>query len=407
MKILVIAQYFWPEGFRINELTSNLVKRGHEVTVLTGIPNYPEGHYFKGYGISGPLTENYEGARVVRAPLVSRGNSRGARLALNYLSFAMSACLVGFLRCRDKYDVIFVYEPSPITVGLPAVFLRALRKIPVVFWVQDLWPESLVATGAVRSPRILSWVGRMVKFIYDRCDRILVQSRAFRPEIEKFGVDPARIEYFPNSAEAFFQSHSLQAATLPALPAGFRVMFAGNIGAAQDFGTILAAAEKLKGDPQIQWVILGDGRMRGWVEGEIKKRGLSQCFHLLGRFPVEAMPQFFAQADAMLVTLKDEPIFAMTIPAKVQSYLACGRPIVAAVGGEGARVVTEAGAGVSCSAESPEGLADAVLALYRASTSERAEMGRRGQRYFEENFESQKLVVRLEGWMHELAGKSV
>ncbi|MCP4372429.1 MAG: glycosyltransferase family 4 protein, partial [Deltaproteobacteria bacterium] len=186
------------------------------------------------------------------------------------------------------------------------------------------------------------------------------------------------------------------------MPEGFCVTFAGNIGAAQDFSTILNASERLKGHKDIHWVIIGDGRKFNWIQKEIIKIGLSKTVHLLGRYPSESMPRFFALSDALLVTLKKEPIFALTIPSKVQSYLACGKPIIAGLDGEGARVVQEAGAGLACPAENPKALAESVLTLYNMSLREREEMGKKGRSYFEKHFEREMLLDRLEGWMKEL-----
>ena len=187
------------------------------------------------------------------------------------------------------------------------------------------------------------------------------------------------------------------------MPEGFCVTFAGNIGAAQDFGTILYAAERLKDHTEINWVVIGDGRMFSWVQRQVIERNLSKTVHLLGRYPAEAMPRFFALSDVLLVTLKKEPIFALTIPSKVQSYLACAKPIIAALDGEGASVVEEAGAGVNCPAENPEALADAVLKLYNMSRRERKDMGQKGRSYFKKHFEREMLLDRLEGWMKELS----
>jgi glycosyltransferase involved in cell wall biosynthesis len=339
---------------------------------------------------------------VVRVPLLPRGRGNGLRLALNYLTFALAATILAPLRCREAYDCILVYEPSPVTVCIPAVAMRALKHAPLLFWIQDLWPESLSATGAVKSPWILRLVEKLVRYLYRRSDRILIQSRAFAAPITAMGADAARIRYFPNSAESLYKPHAVKAQSGSNLPVGFRVMFAGNIGAAQNFETILAAAELLKAETAIQWLVLGDGRLREWVTREIDKRGMQTTFHLLGRHPTEAMPGFFAQADAMLVTLRKEPIFALTLPAKVQSYLACAKPIIAALDGEGARVVADAGAGIAVPAEDPVALANAVRALAQLSVDERQAMGARGRIYFEQHFEREMLLSRLEGWMQEL-----
>ena len=400
MNILIVTQYFWPENFRINDLATGLAERGHTVTVLTGKPNYPSGKFFPGYGFLGRAREIYGQITVHRVPLFPRG--QGAwRLALNYFSFAISATLLGPWRCRDHYDAILVYEPSPITVGLPALWLKRLRRAPVFFWVQDLWPESLSATGTVRSPVILRWVGRMVRFIYRGCDRILIQSRAFRQSIESMGVASERILYFPNSAEDHYRPVSIDyiARKDAGWPEGFVVLFAGNIGAAQDFDTIVHAAELLKAQRDIHWVIVGDGRMRAWVEHTVAERGLASNFHMFGQHPVESMPRYFSMADVMLVTLRREPIFALTIPSKIQSYLASSRPIVAALDGEGAAVITEAGAGLTVSAEDPVALAQAVLKMAQMVPDERDDMGVKGRRYFEENFQRDMLIGRLLDWL--------
>ena len=408
MHVLVVTQYFWPETFRINDLVSGLIERGHGVTVLTAIPNYPEGSFFKGYGFFKNRSQDYLGAKLVRVPIIPRGKGRGVNLALNFLSFVVSACLFAPFRCRDAYDVIFIFEPSPVTVALPALLLKKLFKIPVMFWVQDLWPESLAATGAVSSRMILDKVAEMVKFIYRRCDKILITSKSFRESIEKHCGDPERIAFFPQSAEEVFQpiAEKRSIAALEPVPSGFWLMFAGNIGAAQDFQTLMAAAEKLKDHRDIHWLIVGDGRMRGWAESAANERGLQGNFHFLGRHPMEAMPAFFSCADALLVTLKKEPIFALTIPAKIQSYLACGRPVIAALDGAGASVIADAGAGYTCPAENSELFAQAVLNMYQTPKAEREKMGMSGRAYYESNFGRDMLLDKLELWMKELVATS-
>ncbi len=397
MKVLVLTQYFWPENFRINDVVEGLATRGHEVTVYTGLPNYPGGRYFPGYGFFGPLRERFGQVPVHRAPLFARGAGGRMRLALNFVSHALFATVLAPWLARGAFDAILVYEPSPITIGIPARALRALKRAPVLFWVQDLWPESLDATGALRNRAVLGAVSALVRWIYRGCDRVLVQSRAFEDAVARHGVPRDRIVYLPNSAEAFYRR--VEVPRDRALPEGFRVMFAGNIGVSQDFPSILRAAELLRNHRDIHWIVLGDGRMRGWVESEIAARGLGATVHLLGAHPAESMPHWFAQADVMLATLRREPLFAITIPSKIQSYLACARPVIAAVDGEGARVVKEAGAGWTVPAQDPQALADAVLAASRVDRSELKAMGDRAQNYFREHFERESLLSRLESVM--------
>jgi glycosyltransferase involved in cell wall biosynthesis len=403
LKVLIVTQYFWPENFRINDLAQGLVKIGHDVTVLTGQPNYPSGRFFEGYRFGGRARETFQGIQVVRVPLLARGNGRTIRLLLNYLSFALFASLLGPLRCSGSADIILVYEPSPVTVGLPALVMKAVKKAPLMFWVQDLWPESLSATGAVRSLWILARVTGLVRFIYRGCDRVLVQSRAFVDRVRGLGVLPDRILYFPNSAEGLYRPVTREeVCSGEALPDGFRIMFAGNIGAAQSFATILSAAETLRDHHRIHWIILGEGRQSDWVRQEITRRRLERSVHMLGQHPMESMPEWFARADVLLVTLKSDPIFALTIPSKIQSYMACGRPILAALDGEGARVVKEACAGLVVSAEDAAALAEAVLHMSNMPLSEREMLGQNGRRYFLQEFDRDTLLARLDSWMKEL-----
>ncbi len=391
MKLLILSQYFWPENFRINDVAEGLASRGHSVTVYTALPNYPSGKFFQGYGAWGPFTGDFHGVKVRRVPIMPRGKGGSFRLALNYLSHAfMASVLAPFL--NGRFDAILVYEPSPMTIGIPARVLRALKGVPLVFWVQDLWPESLSATGAVRSRAALALVDGLIKWIYRGCDRVLVQSEAFIASVEAHGVPRERIRYLPNSAEAFYRK--LPAERQP----GFCVMYAGNIGAAQDFPTILAAAERV---PDVRWIIIGDGRMREWVESEIGRRGLRNV-QLLGQRPSEEMPRYFAQADVLLATLRREPIFAYTIPSKIQSYLACGRPVIAAIEGEGGRIIRSAGAGWAVPPEDPAALAEAVLAASRLERSELDAMGNRGEAWFRSHFEREQLLTRLEGFLQEV-----
>jgi glycosyltransferase involved in cell wall biosynthesis len=404
MRLLVVTQYFWPENFRINDLVVELCRKGHDVTVLTGWPNYPEGKVFDAYRQNPTQYANFEGARLVRVPLLPRARG-GMRLILNYLTFAVSASVLGLWRLRgQKFDAILVYEPSPITVGLPGAVMRAVKHAPMALWVLDLWPETLKAMGVVKSEWLLRLVGRLVSFIYQRCDLILAQSRSFIPRIRQYAGQVRRVEYFPSWAESVFDGSVVEAAPeVPSIPGGFTILFAGNIGEAQDFPAILNAAQFLKEHAHIRWLIVGDGRMGDWVNQEVIARGLENCVQLFGRFPVERMPSFFCHADALLVSLKDEPIFAMTIPGKLQSYLASGVPVIAMLNGEGAELLSQAGAGLSCAAGDSVGLAQVVLRMVGMKEAERFAMGQRGKALYAKEFERQFLLGRIEGWLLDLA----
>ncbi|MCP3924087.1 MAG: glycosyltransferase family 4 protein [Desulfobacterales bacterium] len=407
MHILIISQYYWPENFRINELSLSLKDKGHKITVLTGKPNYPEGKFYEGYGFFKKKKEIYRGINIERVPIIPRGKGGGLRLILNYISFVISAGLIGPIKCRDKYDLIFVYEPSPITVGLPAILMKKFKAIPMMFWVQDLWPETLSAVGVIKSKKKLKFVSKIVQYIYSKSDKILIQSKSFKKSVVQYTSDHDKILYFPNSAEKLYKpirnNNKLPEAKL--IPPGFTVMFAGNIGVAQGFNTIIEAADNLKEYKKINWVILGDGRMRPWVENEIKKRGLEETFHLIGKHPIEKMPAFFSCSDVLLVTLKKDPVFSLTIPGKLQSYLACEKPLIASLDGAGADVVKESNSGIVCTPDDSNELSKAVIEMYNMTEEKRNEMGKKGRKYFEKYFDADMLVKKLENWMISLIEK--
>lgn len=397
MRLLVVTQYFWPENFRINDLVAELKRKGHQVTVLTGWPNYPDGAIFPEYRKNAKSFSNYCGVDIIRVPLLARGNG-AIRLLLNYLSFAVSASFIGGWKLRKhQFDAVFTCQLSPVTVGIPAIFIRTIKRIPMALWVLDLWPDTLEAIGVLRSKRLLAAVGKLVSFIYKRCDLIFAQSKSFIPKIKKYANSATPVCYFPSWAEECFNVNSVEHA--PEISIGqqcFNIMFAGNIGDAQDFPAILDAAESLKENEHIRWLIVGDGRAAPWVKNEILNRGLANRIEMLGRYPLDRMPSFFKHADALLVSLKDEPIFSMTIPGKLQSYLAAGIPVIAMLNGEGAKLVESSAAGLVCPAGDSKGLASIALRLSKMSKAERVEMGNNGLAISAKEFDRHLLIDGLE-----------
>lgn len=403
MKLLVVSQYFWPENFRINELVEGLVERGHQVTVLTGQPNYPSGRFFNGYNALYFREEVLLGAKILRVPMLARGSGRVLQLVLNYLSFALSASLAARIRLSGSFDAIFVFEVSPVTVGLPAIVASRRFSAPILFWVLDLWPESLQATGAITNQHLLSLVAKGVRWIYAQCEQVLVQSRAFSASIEALGFPSERIRYLPNWIEGNYEQPGEGTASVQRNANEFRIVYAGNIGAAQDFPAVVEAATLLAQElPQARWVIAGDGRMSQWLKDEVTRRGLERRFDFLGQLPPLRMPDLFAGADALLVSLRSDPVFALTIPGKVQSYLASGRPVLAMLDGEGARVVMESGAGLAVAAGDSRSLADSAKALAGMTSSQREEMGYKGREYAQREFGRQAIFDRLEDWLCEV-----
>jgi glycosyltransferase involved in cell wall biosynthesis len=395
MKILIVSQYFFPENFRINFVVQSLLKKGVEVAVLTGKPNYPEGKFLPGYRTWGYQIETFMGAMVYRLPLIARGKYSAWRLAFNYLSFVFSGLFFApFLLWRQRYDVVFVYAPSPILQAIPALFIGWFKRLKVIVWVQDLWPESLEATGYINNTHVLGWVAKVVRFIYRHTDLLLVQSRGFEAHV--LAMAPGkRVIYFPNSVESMFcDPLDMSLPAVPELDAGFSVVFAGNVGAGQAVEVIVEAADLLKDYPDIRFVVFGQGSRWEWMREQVLLRGLTNLY-LPGRYPLETMPGLMQKASALLVSLSDQPIFAATVPNKVQAYMASGRPILACLNGEGARLVAEAGAGLTIPAEDAQGLSNAVLRLYQMSANERALLGANGRRYFKEHFDHDQLMEKL------------
>lgn len=399
MRVLILGQYFWPENFRINEVADSLLRAGCEVSVLTGPPNYPDGNVYDGYSAFSFRREKRGLANIYRIPVVPRGKGSALRLAMNYMSFVLSACLFGPWQLRRRpFDVILVYAPGPILQALPALLLGRLRGVPVVTWVQDLWPDSLEVTGFIRNRRALRLVARVVRWIYHRNDLLLVQSRAFIDPVKALaGQTP--VVYHPNPGE------------LPAVPAanplepalrlkpGFNVVFAGNLGTVQALDVVLDAAEKTRQHADIWWVFIGSGSRADWLRAEVDRRGLGQVL-MPGRFAPDQMQPILAQASTLLVSLVRSPIMSLTIPSKIQAYLATGRPIIAALDGEGGRIVAEAGAGVVCPAEDPERLAQAVVHLRALDSEATRKMGEAGQAYYRQQFDPDALARRMVSLFH-------
>lgn len=409
MQILIVTQYFWPENFRINDLAKELVKRGHHVTILTGKPNYPSGELFPEFKEAPEKFDNYKGCRVVRVPISMRGQGSARKLVINYLSYVVCASIIGSFKLRkEQFDVVFVYEPSPVTVCLPAIFLKRLKGIPVVFWVLDLWPETLEAIGIVKSPRLLSWVGKLVKFIYNRCDLILGQSKAFYDGIAQYCDERTKIKYFPSWSESVFveTKASVEANSLDCQDC-FKILFAGNIGEAQDFPSIVSAVKILKAEKaNIKIFVLGDGRAFEQVRNDIKSNNLDDTIILLGRYPLESMPDFYSRADALLVTLKESKAFSMTIPGKVQTYMAAGKPILTMLTGEGSRVVTEAQCGLTAVSGDYQCLAKNMIQMAGLPKEAISVLGENARNYCEKEFNRERLILQLENWFFEVSADS-
>ncbi len=386
-----------------------LVSNGHEVTVMTGIPNVPIGKFFNGFGLLKNLKGNYYGVTILRNWLIPRGNGSRILLSLNYLSFVFF-CSVGLLRLIGKrYDVIFVNQLSPITVAIPAIFYKWITGKRLVMWVHDLWPDSVIAAGALKEGFLFNCIGKIVNFIYRNCDFFFPQSLAMLHTLESRGIPRNKMEYLPNVIDTFFNNISFKKnpPIFNNIPKGFYVMFAGSIGKSQDFKTILSAAQLLQSiNKNIKFVIVGDGRERILMEKLKDDLDLSATVFFVGSFPVKEMPSFYSMADVMLVTLRDEEIFSVTVPLKVQTYMACGKPIISNVEGEAKRVIKEAKCGFIAKPQDPESLAKAIDEAYKKRGPVLKELGRNARSYFDKSYNQDVLLKNIEELLNQVIGKN-
>lgn len=396
MKILIITQYFYPENFKSNDLAFELKKRGHDITVLTGLPNYPEGKIFDEYGVFKNRKQIINGVKIIRSLLLPRGKGGGLRLFANYYSFAFFASIKAFfLGLSNRFDAVIVHEPSPITQYYPALLINKLWKTPVYFWVMDLWPESLSIAGGVKNKFVLSYYTKVIRNFYKNSEKILITSKGFRSAINEKGDFNDKIVYFPNWAEDSISEGNTDF-PIPPVPDGFKVMFAGNIGEAQDLDNIMKAALRLKEEKNIKFILVGDGRKMPFVKDFVEENNLNDTVSIMGRFPVEAMSSFFNKADVMLVTLKDDPIFNLTVPAKLQAYMSASKPIIAMLNGEGAENVKDAGCGFTVDAGDYSNLSKTIFNASKLSNDELQILGNNSRIYYEKNFKMSECISNLE-----------
>lgn len=397
MRILIVSQYFWPESFIINDLAKSLADAGHQVTVATGKPNYPSGRLAPGYRRRGVQREIFsERVEVIRIPLRPRGAPGAIGLSLNYLSFVLSGLLrLPFLLKGEAFDAIVVFCISPITAAIPAIVLKKQKQAHLALWIQDLWPESVAATGFVHNRGILGAVRSIVKLIYAAADTLLVQSEAFVDPVARNG-DRRKIVFFPNFAPTDVGSRPrpLPATVTRQLHEHFCVVFAGNLGKAQSLETIVSAARLLRDNGDIRILIAGTGSQALWLERAVREEELKNIV-LLGELEADLMPELFAGAEALLVTLRRNDTLGATVPSKIQAYLKAGRPIIGALDGEGARLIKLAGAGMAVPAEDAEGLASAILTLQQMSSIARADLGSAATALFEARFDGSRAGERL------------
>lgn len=388
--ILVMSQYFYPEQFRINDICAEWVKRGYQVTVVTGIPNYPQGQFYEGYGLLKKRKEVYQGVEIIRIPLIPRGKS-SIMLALNYLSFVVS----GFfwkVFTKIEADYIFIFEVSPMTQALPGVWYAKKHKIPCYLYVQDLWPENVEIVTGIKNQKILGPIGKMVDYIYKNCDKILTTSKSFVTAIHKRNVPLEKLEYWPQYAEGY--NTKIENDTVNR---NFTITFAGNVGTAQGLDILLEAAKRLR-DQALKFVIIGEGRYKEKFMEKVNESKVEHLFDFVPKQPPEMIPDWLGKSDVAFLSLLDNPLFSMTIPAKLQTYMACGCVIVACATGETKQIIETSRSGYCSEPGNVDGLVENILKLMKLESSELKVMGLNARDYSQQHFDKKILMDRIDDY---------
>ena len=398
MKILIVSQYFWPENFSVNAIAKHLVEQGHIVDVITGIPNYPQGKAFEGYGLFKNIHQEHEGININRVWMKTRGTKGGdKRLILNYLSYAFNASIAMFGRLGKKYDATFVYEVSPITQAYPALLLRRLKKVPMCLYVADLWPDTLFSHG-LSGGRVKRILTKKCSSIYKKTDHIIAVNESFIEPINKYTNNSRPITYIPQAVESLYkpvQSTGNLRKALGLSENDYVVMYAGNVGFAQSPKTIVEAANITKENTRIHYVFVGDGTLRKECEEYCTNNGLVNV-HFVGRKPQEEMPGLIAEADALLITLKNQSNYNLTLPGRTQAFMACGKPIICCANGETARVIKAAGCGLIAEADNSDELAQRVIESSNIAKEELIRMGNSGLEYSKTNYNMDTVFQKIE-----------
>ena len=403
MKILILTQNYIPEPDpKMHILGKGLVEHGHKVTVITGFPNYPQGKIYQGYRQKLFQREKIDGVKVIRLPLYPDRSRSVIKRSLNYLSFPLSATTLGPFLC-GKVDIMMVYHP-PITLGIPAWIISFMKKVPFVFEIQDLWPETLPVTGMVSNPLILNALARLGMFAYSKASAITVISPGFKRNLEAKGVPSGKIHVFYNWAyegEFALAKPDPRLGKQMGLNGYFNILYAGNIGPAQGLHNVIEAALLLTDIKDLQFVLMGSGIERDKLKKMARERKLKNI-KFLPRQPMKMMPSVYALVDAVMVHLIDDPLFEITVPGKTQSCLLSGKPVIVSVNGDAADLVVKAGAGLAVRAMDPVDLARTVRKLYAMSPQERKAMGSAGRRYYFQNLAPEVQIKKYEQLFYEI-----
>lgn len=390
-KILIVCQHYWPESFRINDIASFFVDKNLEVDVLCGIPNYPSGKFFDGYSYFKKRRQVHNKANIRRTFEIPRGNNSNFRIFLNYLSFPLASIFHVPRLLTRKYDKIFIYQLSPVTMSIAGIIVGKLKKTETIMYVLDLWPENLFSVLKVRSRVLRILATKVSHWHYRKVDKLVALSEKMKAHLlEVTTLAPKKILLLPQVCEKIYETDIQDHKLKRKFKNGFNILFTGNISPAQSFETIIAAAKKLKNNNinNINWIIVGDGMSRDWLEDEVNNAGLKDCFYFEGRKPMEDIPRYTPIADVLVGCLVKSEMLEATIPAKVMSYFAAGRPMVLAMDGEVRNLVNNVvKCGYAGPTEDADKLANNITKIYKLTSKERKEMGDRGRKYHFKHFE--------------------
>ena len=406
IRVLLLTQWFDPEPtFKGMVFARELVRLGFEVEVLTGFPNYPGGKVYPGYRIKLLQREVIDGVQVTRVPLYPNHGQSAIKRVLNYASFAASSLIYGLFMAR-RADVIYAYHP-PLTVGITASLIRLLRRIPVVYDIQDMWPDTLRATGMVNNVRALNLVAAACQWVYRRVDHMVVLSPGFKRLLVQRGVPDAKVDVIYNWAdEAALAAPQGQLPVSFPEPEKFRIVFAGNMGKAQALDAVLNAAALLQArNSRVCFVLLGGGVEVSRLKQRTDELQLGNVM-FLPPVPMVEVGNFLHAADALLVHLRKDPLFEITIPSKTQAYMTVGKPLLMAVNGDAADLVMQSGGGLVAESENADVLAEAAAALAAMAPVALKAMGDKAQRYYQDQLALKVGVARFDVIFKRLTTKS-
>ena len=402
MRILIVTQYFWPEEFRINDIVKYFLKKGNQVDVITGVPNYPNVQIYNEFKKNKKKYNNYAGANIIRIPIILRGKGTPIKLFLNYLSFVLSAIIVGAYKIRKKkYDVIFTFATSPITVALPAIFFSLLKNCKHVLWVLDIWPNILKELKIINNRFVIYVLQKIVSYIYNKSDVILAQSKGFEDIINEIVTDKSKVYYFPAWSENLSKYNKEDILLdFKKYKNTFNIVFTGNIGEAQNFDNIIIAAEIIKNVKDLQWLIVGTGRKVDEYRKLVEKKKIKN-FLFVGHKPFSQIKSFHNLATVLLVSLSDGKFLSKTIPGKLQTYLMNNKFILCFAKGSSAELVKESKTGISVDPGSPEELAKVIINLKKNhKIIKEVSNNNYGSEYVKKNFSKEILLSKLEKHLH-------